>query len=84
MINHKEYFTTLSGFLKVETGWVPIQELKQYYLVGCDGLGDIEHYYLFGKPHIITPTLTGWITFWREFQKFFPNIVIIYKSQQKQ
>lgn len=83
MINHKDYFSTLSGFLKLDSGWIPIQELKSYYLVGCEGLGDLEHYYMYGKPNIIQPTLTGWITFWREFQKAFPKVIIIYKNQQR-
>lgn len=81
-MNYKSYFTTLYSILGISQGWIPIQELKNYYLTACDGTFDFEGMMLFGKPHKEKPTLTGWITFWREFQKFFPDIVITYKVRK--
>ena len=64
-------------------GWIPIQELREYYLIQCKRPSDVD-YLIWGHYLPIQPTLTGWIKYWRESIRKHPQLVIIYKSQQKQ
>lgn len=63
-------------------GWISIQELREYYLIDCAYPND-EDYLTFGHYLPVQPTLIGWIKYWREVIRKHPQLVIIYKSQQR-
>lgn len=59
--------------------YIPITELKLYYLLECECPS--EWRWLTGRCDPIKPTLIGWIKYWRDVVKRHPDWIIGYKSQ---
>ncbi len=47
------------------TKFIPLFELKLYYLMGINDRNTEEHF-MWGSPGKEVPTLTGWIKYWRK------------------
>lgn len=67
-------------------GFIPIQEVREYYLFNCSSHLDDVPTMMWGKKTMtseVQPTLTGWVKYWREYIKKYPQVIIIYKSNQR-
>lgn len=60
--------------------WIPISELRLYYLLECECSSEWK--WLTGRCDPIEPTLTGWIKYWRKTIKEHPDWAIIYKQRK--
>lgn len=56
---------------------ISLRQLMECYLIDCDG-SDLD--FMLGIDHSCSPTLIGWVKYWRQFTINHPDVAIIHSD----